>query len=103
MTFSSVDEIIPFCRRHPGMTIREIIRYDSGYLKDLFINDDRVCFSDECFSDICRLTSGHKDNWEKPSHSTMSIFSQLKSYATPYLYDFNDPRLVAINNSRNNK
>lgn len=37
-----IDDIIPFVNRteHVNHTIRQIIRYDSGYLKDLFINDN---------------------------------------------------------------
>lgn len=51
-----IDSIIPFSKRHKGETVREIIRYDSGYLKDLMIKDDRVVFSDTCFNEIKRLT-----------------------------------------------
>ena len=96
----SIDEIINFSHRHPNETIREILRYDSGYLKDLFLKDNRMVFSPECFEDIKRLTKGHKDNWESPSKQTKSIFKQLKSYKTPYLYDFNDISLEAINTER---
>ncbi|OKZ24631.1 MAG: hypothetical protein BHV77_04530 [Bacteroides sp. 43_108] len=46
-----IDSIIPFSKRHKGETVREIIRYDSGYLKDLMIKDDRVVFSDTCFKE----------------------------------------------------
>lgn len=94
-----IDNTIPFSIRHQGETIREIIRYDSGYLKDLFIKDERLCFSRECFAEICRLTKGHKDNWESSKYSA-SIFSQLKTYATPYLYDFNEEALLELNEKR---
>ena len=99
---SDLDDIIPFSKRHKGETIRQIIRYDSGYLKDLFLNDSRLCFTEECFAEICRLTKGHSDNWENPSpqKETTSIFSKLKPYATPYLYDFNFGDLESINNNR---
>lgn len=97
---TSIDEIIRFSKRHHNETIRTIIRYDSGYLKDLFLKDERLCFSPECFSEICRLTRGHKDNWEKPTHPTASIFDQLKTYTAPYLYDFNIGDLRIINEER---
>lgn len=95
-----IDTVIPFSRKYSGKTIREIIRFDSGYLKDLFKKDERLCFSEECFADICRLTAGHKDNWEKPSYPTSNIFHQIKPYGTPYLYDFNDEELIALNKLR---
>ena len=97
-----LDDKIPFSKRHPDETIRQIIRYDSGYLKDLFLKDDRVFFSKTCFKEICRLTKGCCDNWEQPNSDTPDIFAQLKPYATPYPYDFNDEELKALNESRLN-
>ena len=64
------------------------------------IKDERVSFSRESFAEICRLTQGHYDNWEKPNKETKSIFSQYKSYKSPYLYDFNLGGLEEINNKR---
>lgn len=96
-----IDDIIPFSKRHKGETIRQIVRYDSGYLKDLFVNDERICFSHESFGELIRLTQNHKDNWEK-GNDTGNIFTQLKPYATPYLYSFNDERLRTINEERLN-
>lgn len=95
-----IDSVIPFSKRHGGETIREIIRYDSGYLKDLMLKDDRVVFSDTCFNEIKRLTKNHFDNWETPSNSGISIFKKLKTYGQPYLYDFNDGELEALNKQR---
>ena len=97
---NSIDEKIAFSQRHPNETIREILRYDSGYLKDLFIKNENLCFSRECFDEICRLTTGHKDNWEKPKDETLPFFSRLKTYASPYLTDFNDEELRKINENR---
>ena len=94
----SLDSMIPFSKRHKGETIREIIEYDSGYLKDLFLKNEELVFSQACFDEICKLTKGHKDNW-KPIESD-SIFSKLKPYAVPYLYDFNRKNLRDINNVR---
>lgn len=95
-----VDDPIPFSRRHAGETIREIIRYDSGYLKDLFLKDERLCFSEECFKEICRLTKGHKDNWETPNKPGMSIFSTLKPYKGAYLFDFNEEQIRLLHQER---
>lgn len=96
----SLDIVIPFSKRHSNETIRQILRYDSGYLKDLFIKDSRLSFSEECFYEICRLTKGHRDNWKKPTNAVSNIFSQCKSYKSPYLYDFNDDVLISINRQR---
>ena len=96
----TIDETIPFSRRHPNETIRMIIRHDSGYLKDLFLKDTRLVFSEECIEEICRLTKGHKDNWEKPTFESKSVFVNLKPYATPYLFDFNDDSLLELNKQR---
>lgn len=95
----NLDDVIEFSKRHPNETIRQIIRYDSGYLKDLFIKDERVVFSEDCFKELCRLTQGHKDNWEDPKEA-VGFFPSLKFYKSPYLYDFNDPKLLALNEKR---
>lgn len=95
-----IDDVIPFSRRHPNEPIRLIIRYDSGYLKDLFNKDDRVCFSEECMKELCRLTKGHKDNWEPPTAKNLGIFASLKPYGTAYLYDFNCGLIVEENKRR---
>ena len=96
----SIDEKISFSHKYPNETIRDIIRYDSGYLKDLFMKDDRMIFSQQCLLEIQRLTKGHKYNWEKPTTQTPIIFDSRKKYSTPYLYDFNDEQIVKINNTR---
>lgn len=95
-----IDDKIPFSNRHSDETIRQIIRYDSGYLKDLFLKDDRVVFSKFCLDKICRLTEGHFDNWEPPKQGASNVFLRCKSYATPYLYDFNNGELRDINENR---
>lgn len=41
----SIDEKLPFSRKHSDETIREILRYDSDYLKDLFLKNDNLCFN----------------------------------------------------------
>lgn len=102
MIIDSIDTTIPFSRRHPAETIRNIIRYDSGYLKDLFVRDERIVFSEECLKEIMRLTKGHKDNWEKPNVATDNIFLSVKRYPSPYLYDFNNNLIEETNTKRLN-
>ena len=100
MKINHIDDVIPFSKKYAGRTIREIIRADSGYLKDLFLKNKRLCFSPECFQEICRLTKEHKDNWEVPTKPGLSAFAKTKTYGVPYLYNFNDQRLLKLNNER---
>lgn len=97
-----IDDIIPFVKRseHVNHTIRQIIRYDSGYLKDLFIIDNRVCFSEKCLAELLRLTKGHFDNWENAE--TNNVFNGIKIYKLPYLFDFNNEEIVKKNKERLN-
>ena len=97
-----IDEIIPFINRkeHINHTIRQIIRYDSGYLKDLFLKDNRVCFSEKCLAELLRLTKGHFDNWENAE--TSNIFNGIKLYKSPYLFDFNNEVIMKTNKDRLN-
>lgn len=83
-----IDDVIQFSKRHAGKSIREIVRYDSGYIKDLMTKDCRFVVSESCFAELVKLTSGFRDNWEKPKCQTVNIFHSLKSYVSPYLYDF---------------
>lgn len=66
----------------------------------MFENDERLIFSLEYYDELKRLTKGHWDNWEAPCNETKSVFDELKSYATPYLYDFNNPEIEEINIER---
>lgn len=98
---SNIDTKIPFSKRHPNETIREILRYDSGYLKDLFYKDEDIVFTSECLAEICRLTAKHEDNWETPpAKLRLPTFSRLKTYGTPYLYNFNDEDIAMLNSLR---
>lgn len=101
---SDIDTKIPFSKRHANDTIREILRYDSGYLKDLFYKDETIVFTPECLAEICRLTTKHEDNWEMPpAKPGISVFARLKTYGSPYLFNFNDQELIEVNNQRLNK
>lgn len=103
MLVTTLDIRIPFSKRHPNETIREILRYDSGYIKDLLVKNETFVFSKDCFQELKTLTSGHADNWTMPPKPTSSIFDSLKSYATPYLFDFNNPDIEKLNNSKLSK
>ncbi|TFD92176.1 hypothetical protein E2605_18910 [Dysgonomonas capnocytophagoides] len=96
----NIDDIIPFSKRHPRKTIREILLIDSGYLKDLIKKNSRVILSEECYQEAILITKGMRDEWVKPIGKTESIFDSLKPYTAPYGFDFNDEELITINRNR---
>ena len=95
-----IDDIIPFSRCHEGETIRQILRYDSGYIKDLLIKNDQFVLSDKCMQEVRILTRGFFDNWKRPVGKTTNIFHSLKPYTSPYQYDFNNLELIELNNRK---
>lgn len=95
-----LDDKISFSKRHKDETIRQILRYDSGYIKDLIMKNDEFALSKESFSEACRLTKGMYDNWKKPDAKTDSIFDSLKPYRSPYPFDLNDEMVIAENNRK---
>ncbi len=86
-----IDDVVPN-GRHKGKTIRQIVRYDSGYIKDAIIKRCDFIISKSCFEELAQLTKGHRDNWCKPTQSPNNVFYSLKEYASPYLYDFNEDK-----------
>ena len=94
-----LDDKIPFSKRHKDETIRQILRYDSGYIKDLIMKNDEFALSEESFSEACRLTKGMYDNWEKPAGKTNTLDS-LKRYASTYPFDLNNEMVIAENNRK---
>lgn len=94
-----LDDKISFSKRHKEETIRQILRYDSGYIKDLIIKNEKFALSEKSFSEACRLTKGMYDNWEKPVGKTNAVDS-LKRYASPYPFDLNDEMVIAENNRK---
>lgn len=100
MVIDSIDITIPFSKRHPNETIRSILRYDSGYIKDLFIRNQNIVFTSEVFEELKKLTLGHRDNWVSPAIPSKNIFRDLKSYKTPYLFDFNDEFIFNLHKER---
>lgn len=85
-----IDDVIECSRRHHGETIREIARYDSGYIKDLIKKNDKFVISETCLTELEKLTAGFRDNWTKPTKPTSNIFHNIKIYASPYQYDFGE-------------
>ena len=88
----NIDDEIRSGGRHRGETIREIARYDSGYIKDRIKKDKSFVISGQCFGELAQITAGHRDNWEKPKSPIKNIFHAIKTYGGPYLYDFNEDK-----------
>lgn len=93
-----IDDIIPFSKRHKNETIREIVASDSGYIRTLIEKNEDFALSQKAFEEVQEITKGHKDTW-KPKH-TGNIFDELKPYAVPYLFDFNNEELQKLNQEK---
>ena len=90
-----IDDTIPFSKKHPNQSIREILATDSGYLRSLFEKNEQLVFSDSCFNMICKITNGQV--------SIPTLFMGSKVYGVPYLYDWNkNPKLLEENKRRIN-
>lgn len=93
-----IDDIIPFSLKYPNKSIRQIVCIDSGYLKDLFVKNERLKFSDDCFREICRMTKGHN---ELIKRGDVGVFMTCKVYEIPYLFDFNEEKIIHLHHRRN--
>lgn len=83
-------------RRYIGETIGEVLRKDSGYIKDLIMKSDDFSLSDECMAEAIRITKGHRDTWTRPENPK-DVFDGLKKYGVPYGFDFNDDKIQEKN------
>ena len=75
--------------RYKGETIREVLQKDSGYVKDLIMKSDHFALTNTCMKEAVMITKGHHETWTKPDNPRF-IFDELKPYAVPYGYDFNN-------------
>lgn len=101
MVFDIDDKITFEHSRHKDETIRQVLRYDSGFIKDSILKNDRFVLSEKCYEEACRLTKGMWDNWEKPEKVNINnVFDSLKLYASPYQYDLNDEKLREVNQKK---
>lgn len=86
--------------KYGGETIREVLHKDSGYIKDLIMKRIDFSLSDSCMEEAKKITKGKKETWKRPSNPKM-IFDELKPYAVPYDFDFNN--VEVLNKNENNK
>lgn len=94
-----IDDIIPFSKRHKNETIRNIVVSDSGYIKTMIEKNEDFVLSEKAYEEVAKITKGHKDAWQ-PQKDTGNIFDELKTYAVPYLFDFNNEELQKINQKK---
>lgn len=84
--------------KYKGETIEEVLRKDSGYIKDLIKLHPYFCLSEECMLEAQQITKGFYDKWVKPKQMSKNIFESLRVYSKPYDFDFNDEEVIRLNN-----
>ena len=89
--------------KYKGETIEEVLRKDSGYIKDLIMLNPNFCLSEKGMSEAQELTKGFYDKWTKPEQPTNNIFDSLRVYREPYDFDFNNNEVIAKNQEKLNK
>lgn len=87
--------------RYKGQSIREVLLKDSGYIKDLIMKSEDFSLSDACMVEAMLITKGHRDEWKKPANPK-NVFEELKPYAVPYGFDFNNDDLQEKNKENRN-
>lgn len=93
----NIDDTFP-SRKYKNKTIREVLKIDSGYIKDYLLRNKDFILSAECLLEAQKITKGNIDKaWVKPEKAE-SIFDYFKPYRLPYDYDFNDKKIIETNN-----
>ena len=87
--------------KYKGQSIREVLLTDSGYIKDLIMKREAFSLSDKCIDEAIFITKGNRDTWKKPDNP-INIFEELKPYAVPYGFDFNNEELQRKNKENRN-
>lgn len=85
--------------KYKGETIENVLKKDSGYIRDLIRLNKDFILSEDCMNEAKLITKGHKDLWEKPNNP-QSIFDTLKPYGVPYGFDFNNEEIQKINKQK---
>lgn len=88
--------------KYKGKTIEEVLKQDSGYIKDLIKLHSYFCLSEECMLEAQLMTKGFQDKWVKPEKPT-TILDNLKTYGVPYDFDFNNDEIIHLNKQKLNK
>lgn len=82
--------------KYKGETVREVLHKDSGYVKDLIMKSDDFSLSEQCMAETIQITKGHHETWVKPVNQK-TVFDELKPYAVPYGFDFNNKEVQEKN------
>lgn len=83
--------------KYKGETLEEVLKKDSGYIKDLIKLHPYFCLSEECMLKAQQITQGFYDKWVKPEQISLNVFESLRAYRNPYDFDFNDEEVVRLN------
>ncbi len=95
----NINDIFPLRWKYQGETIGDVLKKDSGYIKDLIRLHHSFCLSEECMAEAQKITKGFKDEWVKPQNpKTLNV----KIYRIPYGFDFNEEELVKLNQQKLN-
>lgn len=86
--------------KYKGETIKDVLKKDSGYIKDLIKKHKYFCLSEKCMLDAQEMTKGFYDKWTKPEKPTNNIFDSLRVYTAAYDFDFNNEEIVQLNNTK---
>lgn len=84
--------------KYKGETIEEVLKKDSGYIKDLIKLHPYFCLSEECMFEAQQITKGFYDKWVKPKQVSLNVFESLRVYGKPYDFDLNDKGVARLNN-----
>lgn len=103
MNVYDINDTFPLRRgwKYKGETVFEVLQKDSGYIKDLIRLHPTFCLSEECMAEAQQITKGFYDERVKPKHiPPKNIFEGLRTYRTPYKFDFNNDEIVRLNRSK---
>lgn len=79
-------------------TVREVLKKDSGYVKDLILLNETFALSEDAFTEAMAMTKGFVDNRDE---ETLNDPKKRKKAA--YDYDFNDEKIIELNREKLNK
>ena len=97
----NINDIFPLRWKYQGETIGDVLKKDSGYIKDLIRLHHSFCLSEECMAEAQKITKGFKDEWVKPQNPK-TLLDYAKPYGIPYGFDFNNEEIINFNRQKIN-
>lgn len=81
--------------RYQEETVFDVLKKDSGYVKDLIMLNDKFALSESAYEAAKEITRGFTDNRDE---EVLSDTKKVKN--TPYDFDFNDEKIQVANNEK---